>query len=185
MIPQSPESDAQDSACCGSQCGCNDPNATREAPSELDSLKSQFADLSERYRRTLADFQNYQKRSLLNEQRARTMAIADVARSLILPLDHLELALQQSEPQADNPQAGTIRAGVQLVVDEFLKALAAHGVHRIEVRPGEEFTPGRHEAVTQIPAGNITPGRIAQCFQSGYLAGEFVLRPAKVAIAAS
>ena len=185
MNPQSPESDAQDSACCGPKCGCHDSNVTRDAPSDVESLKSQFAELSERYRRTLADFQNYQKRSLLNEQRARTMAIGDVARSLILPLDHLELALQQSEPHADNPQAGTIRAGVQLVADEFLKALAGHGVQRIEVKPGDEFTPGRHEAVTQIPAAGITPGRIAQCFQSGDLAGEFVLRPAKVAIAAS
>lgn len=168
---------------CSHDCDCHGEPAP-SGGSEVSSLRAELNELTEKYRRILADFQNYQKRSLLNEQRARTMAISDLARTLIIPMDHLELALQQADTAAmASPQTAQIRDGVRLVCDEFIKSLAAHGINRIEVKAGDEFLPGRHEAVTQITAEGIEAGRIAQCFQAGYTAGEFVIRPAKVAVA--
>ena len=54
---------------------------------------------------------------------------------------------------AAGPNSGTgiyadqFTAGIRLVYEEFVKALASQGVQRIEPKIGEEFTPGRHEAV--------------------------------------
>jgi molecular chaperone GrpE len=147
---------------------------------QLDQLTRERDDLKERAVRALADFQNYQRRAALNEQEARRQGLSAVVHSLLAPLDHLDLALHQDESAAT---AAALKQGVQSVRDEILRALASHGVEPIRPAPGDEFTPGRHEAMLEQPAEGVPPGRISLAFQTGYALGERVLRPAKVAVA--
>lgn len=132
--------------------------------------------------RALADFANYQRRAADNEKQARQLAVAGVVRSLLPVLDHFTIALNQ-DPRTTT--ADQFVAGIGLVYDELLKALAAQGVQRIEPKIGEEFTPGRHEAMMLKPLSGVGPNRIAVVMQVGYGLGDTVLRPAKVAVTPS
>jgi molecular chaperone GrpE len=132
--------------------------------------------------RAHADFANYQRRASDNEKQARQMAIAGVVRSLLPVLDHFTIALNQ-DPRTIT--ADQFAAGIRLVYDELLKALAAQSIQRIEPKIGEEFTPGRHEAMMLQPMPGAGPNRIASVMQVGYALGDTVLRPAKVAVTPS
>ena len=75
-----------------------------------------------------------------------------------------------------------LAGGVRIVHDDLVKALAGHGVQRIQPRRGDEFDPNRHQAMLREPAEDLEPNRIVYVLQPGYLMGDLVLRPAKVAV---
>ena len=157
---------------------------------ELDRLRAQEAalradaeDARSKYQRSLADFQNYQRRSIENEKEARRQGVTSVVSHLLGVLDNFDLAMLQDPSKASVQQ---ILQGVGLIRTQLHQALAAAGVGSISPAPGSEFDPHRHEAVVQVPPGpGVAPGRIAAVLQVGYTLGERVLRPAKVSVARS
>jgi molecular chaperone GrpE len=153
----------------------------------LESAERERDEANQKYLRTLAEFQNYQRRSLQNEQFAKAQGAAGVVQSVVNVIDHFDIALGQDPSRASAEQ---VISGVRLIRDELLRALQQHGVGLINPVPGDEFTPGRHEAVSMRAQDGVAPGRVVQTFQAGYtLAGggvsgqERVLRPAKVVVA--
>ncbi len=130
--------------------------------------------------RTQADFSNYQRRAMENEQQAKVSGMVKVIQTLIPMLDHFDLALNQ-DLEAMNVEK--LLNGVQLVRDGFNQALQSLGVEIIEPAVGEEFDPNRHEAMLRQHAEGIEPNHIVMVMQPGYIMGEMVLRPAKVAVA--
>lgn len=159
------------------------PNDLDTSPMQekLAQLSAELDDAKARALRLMADYQNYQRRAYLNEDVAKQQGIASVVSSVVPVLDHFDLALMQDPSKASAEQ---IIAGVKVIREELLKALAQRGVGVIAPKPNDEFNPGRHEAVMQQPADGILPGHIVQCFQLGYTLGpDRVLRPAKVVVA--
>ncbi|MDX2115951.1 MAG: nucleotide exchange factor GrpE [Planctomycetota bacterium] len=154
-----------------------DARAALEA--RIASLEAEAAEAREKYTRALADFQNYQRRALENEKEARRQGITAVVGSMLGVLDNFDLALKQD---ATKSSAESILQGVSMIRSMLAQSLASVGVQSIEPRPGDEFDPHRHEAVAQVPAEGIEPGRIAACYQTGYSLGDRVLRPAKASV---
>ena len=130
--------------------------------------------------RALADFRNYQRRALENEQRASQSGVLRIVRAILPALDHLDLALTQNPEQMTVAQ---LLDAIRIVRDEFNKALASQGVERIEPVQGEAFDPHRHEAVMRQPLDNAPSNSVVSTFQSGYGMGDTVMRPAKVSVA--
>jgi molecular chaperone GrpE len=130
--------------------------------------------------RALADFQNYQRRALSNELEAKRQGIISVVTSVLPVLDHFDLALTQATPDEASRR---IMDGVRVVRDELIKALGQHGVMLINPQPNDEFDPARHSAIAHQPGEGVAPGHISMTFQPGYLLGERMIRPAKVAVA--
>ncbi len=130
--------------------------------------------------RALADFRNFQRRAEENESRARTMGIFKVARSLVTVLDHFDLALAHEPAKATTDQ---ILAGMKLIRDEMAKLLESNGVSVISPKTGDEFDPGRHEAVMKQAADGVETDHVVTMFQPGYAMNDLVIRPAKVSIA--
>ena len=135
--------------------------------------------------RALADFRNFQRRSIENEGRARKEGLSGVVRSLLPALDHFDLALQSVGASATIEQVVT---GVGMVRGEIVRALESNGVTILTAEPGTTFEPGQHEAVGVKPfeAGdeNLEVGSIAISVSPGYAMGDVVLRPAKVMLVA-
>jgi molecular chaperone GrpE len=154
------------------------PEAAAEV---IEQLKAELAEAVEARKRALADFANYQRRAAENEGRALRSGAADVVRSLLAVLDHFDLALGQDTEQITVDQ---LVGGVKMVHDDLVKALARHGVQRIQPAEGDEFDPNRHEAMLHQPSHAVEPNHIVSVLQPGYTIGDFVLRPAKVAVAA-
>ncbi|MBL9001904.1 MAG: nucleotide exchange factor GrpE [Phycisphaerae bacterium] len=160
--------------------------AAQSVSDDISNLQSKLEEANSRALRAMADFQNYQRRAFMNEQHARTEGAAKVVSGVVGVLDHFDLALGQDAAKASAEQ---IIAGVRVIREELLKVLNQHGVSLIRPEPGEEFTPGRHEAIMQQKAEGVAPGRIVAVFQPGYAlacpgtqTGERVLRAAKVSV---
>jgi molecular chaperone GrpE len=143
-------------------------------------LQADLDELDSKYKRTLADFQNYQRRALQNESEAKTQGTAGAVRAILPVIDHFDLALQQDPSKVS---AAQIFGGVKVIRDEFNRVLAALGVAPIVPVPNDEFDPMRHEAVMQQPAEGVAPGHVTATLQTGYAFGGRTLRPAKVSVA--
>ncbi len=161
-------------------CGGREPDCCAEPDAAFEALRAERDELDSKYRRTLADFQNYQRRSLQNEQEARDRGMACVVESVIASLDHFEKALSQDTSKMTSEQ---LVQGVRLIHDDLVRSLARHGAGVIEPEVNEEFDPMRHQAVATRAEEGVEPGRIVQTLQRGYTLGERVIRPAMVVVA--
>ncbi len=146
----------------------------------LAELEEKLAAAEEETLRARADFQNYQRRALVNEREAREWGAAGVLKSMVTVLDHFDVALSQNPEKAS---AEAILNGVELIKGEMLRGLSEHGVSVIEPAPGDELEPGRHEAIGHQPAEGVEAGAISIVVKAGYAIGERVLRPAQVFVA--
>ncbi len=169
--PKKPESTPSESA--------EPPEVLTAEPSTLAELQAQLEERQQSYLRVLADYQNFKRRAIENEARARDHGVSHVARAIVPVLENMDLALGHDLRSLD---AGKLADAVELLRSNLLKALAQCGVERIAPLPGDEFDPHFHEAVLQQTANKIAPGRIANCLQAGYRFGDVPLRSAKVAV---
>jgi molecular chaperone GrpE len=133
-----------------------------------------------RLQRTVADYQNFQRRASNNERDARQLAAAGVVQSVVNVVDYFDMAMQQ------NPQTTTVEqviGGVQMIKSELIRVLTMHGVGVIDPASGAEFDPVRHEAIEQAESADVPPGRVVALRSPGYTIGDRVIRPAKVVVA--
>ncbi|MSR41647.1 MAG: nucleotide exchange factor GrpE [Phycisphaerales bacterium] len=173
--------DERDPPACGSDActgeGCGEDVDTVEAL--IARLEAERDDALALRQRALADYANFQRRSVENEARARHFGIAGFARALMPVLDHFDLTASQDLSKLTVEQ---IAKSVTMTRTELQRALEQQGLAKIEPDVGAEFDPTQHEAVTQMLAEGVGSGKIAMRFQVGWRLGESVLRPAKVAV---
>ena len=132
--------------------------------------------------RTKADFENYRKRAARETAAAQDRGVAKLAKELLPAVDNLDRALELAQHDGDNG-ASTLVSGIKLVHADVIAALSRLGIERFEPK-GEQFDPQRHEAIAQQPVEGAQPGTIVEVYQRGYLLGDFVIRPARVVVAA-
>lgn len=151
-----------------------------QAPEEKDPLEEaqqQLAELKDRFLRTVAEFENYKKRTL-KEKTELILNGGEKAVSAILPvLDDFERAMAD---QSEDPKA--IKEGVQMIFNKFVKALEGLGVKKINT-DGVDFNTDYHEAIAMVPGmGDDKKGKVIDCVQTGYTINDKVIRHAKVAV---
>ncbi len=134
------------------------------------------------WRRTQADFENYQKR-----KEAENKDLVDFAREVavakLLPsLDTLQQALLH-RPRSDNANLSEEyerwQTGLDGLVKQLDKALEELGVKKIEA-VGKKFDPNFHEAVREVPGEE--DGVVVEEYQIGFELNGKVVRPSQVAI---
>ena len=146
-----------------------DPVAVLTA--ERDKMKDQLL-------RTLADFDNYRKRSKREEQDATRRGREEVLRELLPVFDNLERAATYAKTGAD---AKAIADGVGMVLRLFEDAVTRLGGQRLK-SVGQAFDPNVHEAIQQVESAEHAAGIVAIELVPGYQLGERLLRPAMVAV---
>ena len=136
---------------------------------------AELARMEDRYKRALADLDNYRKRSARELQAGVEQSRESVLRDWLEAVDSVERALQMSH---GTPGAEGLRA----LLEQMESILARHGVHRIGAA-GEQFDPERHEAI-EARVTNEAPDRaILEAVRSGWAIGDRILRPALVIVA--
>ncbi len=133
--------------------------------------------------RRQAEFENFRKRTLREQQQQRVAGIGELATSVIEVLDDLDAAVTQAQKAVGGSEDPTgLLHGVALVRDKLLSALSSKGVTRID-EVDVAFDPSRHDAVQQIAAdGGDQPDTVAVVFRAGYALGDRVLRAAMVVV---
>ena len=152
-----------------------DPDSPGVGP-EVSQLQAEVADLRDRSARTLADFDNFRKRSERERDEDRRFATADVFRQLLPVIDNLERALSAEGPEQD------LKVGVNLILRQIKDLLESSGVERVAAM-GELFDPQFHEAVTREENPAVKDPTVIYELQSGYTMHGRLLRPAVVKVA--
>ncbi|MEM6551297.1 MAG: nucleotide exchange factor GrpE [Planctomycetota bacterium] len=153
---------------------------TFEGDDPLATLRAERDDFEQKYLRVSADYQNYVRRANQNVAAASEQKLMGVARGLVSAMDHFDLALQVDPEKTTAPD---LLQGVTSIRDELLKALAGVGIARLDVQPGDEFDPVKHEALMRQPGTEFESGRVVMQMQPGYLVGDKIVRPAQVSVA--
>lgn len=144
----------------------------------LDVALNEILKLKDQLLRTVAEFENYKKRTL-KEKAELILNGGEKTVAAILPvLDDFERAL--ADTHTDDPQA--IKNGMELIFKKFQKTLEGLGVKKIET-DGQDFDVDFHEAVAMVPGmGDDKKGKVIDCVQTGYTLNDKVIRHAKVAV---
>jgi molecular chaperone GrpE len=159
----------------------NNTERTEEAEEEkdpLEAVKEENAKLRDQLLRTIAEFENYKKRTL-KEKAELILNGGEKTITAILPvLDDFERAL--ADTHTDDPDA--IKEGMELIFKKFVKTLEGLGVKKIEALD-KDFDVDYHEAIAMVPGmGDEKKGKVIDCVQTGYMLNEKVIRHAKVAV---
>ena len=128
-------------------------------------------------KRVAAEFENYRKRVLRDQESLVARAHERLVKELLPVLDDLERALAAAEEHEE----AKLEEGVRLVHRELAAALAREGLAEIETNG--KFDPHVHEALLSQPS-EAEEGAVLEVVQKGYRLGDRVLRPARVVVAA-
>ena len=154
---------------------------------ELQDLKGLYeeklaetAEQADAQLRLQAEFENFRRRSLKEKQESFKFGHQNLVKDLLSVVDNLERALEHGAQNA-GAEAEGILDGVELVYREILGALAKHAVQEIEAE-GETFDPAVHEAMGQIPNGEVPANTVLQVLQKGYVIHDRMIRPSRVIV---
>ena len=140
------------------------------------ALESEAEGLRERLMRTLADFDNYRKRTEREKQTLRRFANFDVFKDFLGVLDNLERAMDSSGSTED------LKQGLRMIIRQQEEILRRHGVQRVE-SVGQAFDPTVHEAVAREESSEVEVPTVKKEMQRGYLLHDRLLRPSMVFVA--
>ena len=133
-------------------------------------------DWKDMYARTLADFDNYRKRTARDREELVKFATSDAVKDMLPTADNLMIALDQAKDKED-----PFVKGVRLAYEGFLKSLKDHGAEPFD-SVGEPLDPSRHEAIATLPSETIKEGRISAEIKRGWMLNGRLLRAAQVVV---
>ena len=154
-----------------------EPERDAPAPDELARLAAERDEYLALAQRAQADFENYRKRAVRDQERLVAHAHERLVRELLPILDGLERALEAGEQHEE----AKLLDGVRLVEKALRGALAKEGL--IEIETDGPFDPHVHEALLTQPSPDAAPGSVLEVVQRGYRVGDRVVRPARVIVA--
>ena len=153
------------------------PVATEQDP--LAVARAEQAKLKDQLLRTLADFDNFRKRSRRELIDAERRGKDDMLKEFLPVFDNLDRAVAHAETATD---VKALADGIVLVMRQFADTLTKVGIERVPA-VGQPFDPSVHEAVQQMETSDFEPGTIAAEVQAGYRNAEKLIRPALVVVA--
>jgi molecular chaperone GrpE len=170
---------ADDAAVASSTDHQPDGEEKDDAEDEVATLKADFAELTDKHLRLVAEFNNFRRRSEQERLNAWARAQADVIAKFLDVLDDLNRVAQLD---LSNATVDAIMEGVDLVERKFVRMLEDAGVEVLDPE-GERFDPERMEAMMRVPAeSEEQDDAVAQVFQKGYSLKGTLVRPARVAV---
>ncbi len=157
----------------------NTADKQEEEKTPLEIAEEEVAVLKDKYLRSVAEFDNYRKRTL-KEKTELILNGSEKAVTAILPiLDDMERAIENSA-KTDDP--AVLKEGMELILQKFIKALEGMGVKKIDTADAD-FNTDFHEAIAMVPdMGDDKKGKVLDCVQTGYMLNDKVIRHAKVAV---
>ena len=147
---------------------------------ELEDTKAQLKKEKKEYLFLMAEFDNFRKRTLKEKSELIKNGGESAMKGLLPIIDDFERSIQAINESSD---ASSIKEGVELIYNKFVKYLEQNGVTPIDSEKGTDFDTELHEAVTLFPAGDdALKGKVIDTVQKGYKLHDKVIRHAKVVV---
>ena len=177
------ENDTENTSEANTEAFDNKEQAAAEEKTEekdpLQKAQEELESLKDKYLRTVAEFDNYRKRSL-KEKTELVLNGGEKTITAILPvLDDMERAVANADKAAS---VKALEEGWELIFKKLRTILEGLGVKKIDT-DDKEFDVDFHEAIAMVPGmGDDKKGKVVDCVQTGYTLNDKVIRHAKVAV---
>ena len=165
---ETPGSDAKDE-----KCGCKKGRKDKK----LDALESKNAELEDRVKRQMAEFENFRKRTEKEKSTMFDMGARSVIEKLLPVVDNFERGLASITEE----QRGPVYDGMNMIYKQLMDELDKMDVKPIEAL-GQPFDPNLHNAVMQVESEEFESGVVAQELQKGYTHHGSVVRHSMVSV---
>lgn len=147
-----------------------------QEPTAEEKLQKQIDELNDKLLRTLAEYDNYRKRSIKEKDAIYPQAKADTVEKFLPIIDNFERAMQtECSDEA-------FKKGIEMIFQSFIKTMTDLSVEEIG-KEGETFNPDLHNAVMHVEDENYGENVVTQVLQKGYKIGDRVVRYAMVKVA--
>ena len=151
------------------------PEADPQAE-QIKALQAKLQETKDQLMRTLAEYDNFRKRSQKEKDGLYADGKTDAIAKLLPVADNLERAA------AAEGDAESFKKGVEMTLKQLTDSLAALGVTAFG-EPGEPFDPNLHNGVMHEDNEELPENSIAAVFMKGYKLGDKVIRHATVKVA--
>ncbi|MBR6321402.1 MAG: nucleotide exchange factor GrpE [Lachnospiraceae bacterium] len=151
---------------------------TKEEANAKDPRDEKIAELTDRYQRLLAEFDNYRKRTEKEKLAQYDMGVSKAVEKILPAVDSFERGLattKESDPESP------VVAGMELIYKQLKKAMDEIGVEAMDAE-GKVFDPNFHNAVIQVENEDLESGTVAAELIKGYTYKGRVIRPATVSV---
>lgn len=182
IVPDNPNPEARTES--GQAAEVEQPAETLRG--EIEQLRTQvaekdreLAEVKDKYLRLLAESENVRKRLRQQSEESVRLQRENLLREVLPMVDNLERAVAAARGGGNGKP---IVEGVEMVLRAMLDFLKVQGVTQLSA-VGQPFDPQRHEAVDQVVSAEHPPNTVISEFHRGYLIGDRMLRPARVAVA--
>lgn len=142
----------------------------------LQNPEEEINELTDRYKRLFAEFENYKKRTIKEKESLRNMLVSDIMMSILPIIDNMEKAI------STGTEDKAYEEGIKMVLKQLKDVLAYNGVKEIET-VGMPFDPELHEAVSHVSDDKLGKNIIKEEFRKGYIIGTKVIRHSMVIVA--
>lgn len=143
---------------------------------ELELARKEAAEATLRAR---ADLDNTRRRLERDADNARKFVLEKFSGELLAVVDSLERGL--ASLSADDEALKPAREGVDLTLKLLKDTLRKFEVEEIDPQ-GQPFNPQFHEAVAQVPNGDVAANTVIEVMQKGFQLSGRLLRPAMVVV---
>jgi len=140
-------------------------------------LTEELKEMSEKYLRLYAEFDNYKKRVNKDKEELLKYGQESLLYELLTVIDNLDLALKHA---SDEVSTGLIQ-GVEITYKELMKTLEKFGLTAVEAE-GENFDPSVHHAMSQVERDDVEENIVVEEYRKGYKLKDKVLRPSLVSV---
>ncbi|MDZ3838513.1 MAG: nucleotide exchange factor GrpE [Rhodospirillales bacterium] len=149
----------------------------------LAKAEAEVAELSEKWKRALAETENVRRIAARDREDAGKYAISRFARDVLSVADNLRRALDSmdEDARATDPGLDALASGVELTERELLATLARYGITPIAAA-SQPFDPHVHEALFEVPDEAVPHGTVVHVLETGYMIHDRPLRPARVGV---
>ncbi len=150
--------------------------AAQEAaePSREQQLEAELAATEDRYKRVLAEYQNFRNRSQKERESMYLDNVASTVAGFLPVIDTLERGMSQETDER-------VKKALEMVIKQYNECLEHFNVKAFGAR-GDDFDPNMHNAVMMMADEELESGKIADVLLKGYALGDRVVRHAMVRV---
>ena len=145
---------------------------------KADAAKEKIAELEDRVKRQLAEFENFRNRTEKEKQTMFEIGAKSVIEKILPVIDNFERGLATVP---EDQQGDAFVEGMNKIYRQMMTELENIGVKPIEA-VGCEFDPNLHNAVMQVENEELESGTVAQELQKGYTYRDTVVRHSMVSV---
>ena len=144
---------------------------------KIKALSKEVNDLNEKNIKLLAEFDNFQRRTLDEKEKMRKFKSLDIAKDFLPAIDDLNRVVEFNETEGDN----SIHEAVKMLQSKIQNILSKHAINSFDSLD-TQFDPNLHEALLEQNSDSFNKGKIMEEYEKGYKYHDKIIRHAKVVV---